>query len=322
MTIRTARNGKVEIAYESFGAATDQPLLLIMGIGGQMLNWPEGFCRQLVDHGFRVVRFDNRDAGLSTHFTDAGRPNQLTMLLRPAAAAVYRLQDMADDAIAVLDAQGWPAAHVVGISMGGTIAQTMAVRHPDRVRSLTSISSTPAPRLGQARPGTMLKIIKVANPKRLNSAEDLAEYAVRLNQLVGSPGYPADPAALREVAHQCYERGGLDQAAVQRQTAAIAASGDRRAELAQIRIPTLVIHGEDDPLTRLPAGIATAEAIPGARLVTYPGMGHDLPAALWPAITDQISQLATQATTSQATPAQPDQPQAAPQPSSPQLEKD
>jgi pimeloyl-ACP methyl ester carboxylesterase len=309
MTIRTARHGDIEIAYESFGAATGQPLLLVMGIGGQMLSWPEGFCRRLVDHGFCVIRFDNRDAGLSTRFTAAGRPNQLTMLLRPAAAAVYRLQDMADDAIAVLDAQGWSAAHVVGISQGGMIAQTMAVHHPDRVRSLTSISSTPAPRLGQPRPRTLLKILKVANPKRINSAEDLARYMLELHLLVGSPAYPADPAALRELAHQCYERGGLDQAAVQRQTAAIAASGDRRAELANIQAPTLVIHGEDDPLIRLPAGKATADAIPGARLITYPGMGHDLPAALWTTIIDQISQLATQATTE---PAQPDQPQASP----------
>jgi pimeloyl-ACP methyl ester carboxylesterase len=294
MTIQTARHGDIEIAYESFGAPTDQPLLLVMGIGGQMLSWPEGFCRQLTDHGFCVVRFDNRDAGLSTRFTAAGRPNQLTMLLRPAAAAVYRLRDMADDAISVLDAQGWPAAHVVGISQGGMIAQTMAVHHPDRVRSLTSINSTPAPRLGQPRLRTLLKILKVANPKRLNSPENLAEYMVRLQQLVGSSGHPADPAALRELAHQCYERGGLDQAAVQRQTAAIAASGDRRAELARIQTPTLVIHGEDDPLIRLPAGKATADAIPGARLITYPGMGHDLPAALWTTITNQISQLATQ----------------------------
>jgi pimeloyl-ACP methyl ester carboxylesterase len=312
MTIRTARHGDVEIAYESFGAATDKPLLLVMGIGGQMLSWPEGFCRQLADHGFCVVRFDNRDAGLSTHFTAAGRPNQLTMLLRPAAAAVYRLQDMADDAIAVLDTQGWPAAHVVGFSQGGMIAQTMAVRHPDRVRSLTSISSTPAPRVGQPRPGTLLKIVKVANPKRIKSPQDLAQYMLRLHQLVGSPGYPADPVKLHELAHQCYERGGLDQAAVQRQTAAIAASGDRRAELAHIRTPTLVIHGEDDQLIRLPAGKATADAIPGARFITYPGMGHDLPAALWTTIINQVGQLATQSHNQQVIPAPPDQPQATP----------
>lgn len=293
MTIHTATHGDIKIAYETFGAPDGAPMLLIMGTGGQMLAWPEEFCRQLADRGFRVTRFDNRDAGLSTRFSAAGRPNQLKMLLRPGSAAVYRLEDMADDAVAVLNDLGWPAAHVVGISQGGMIAQAVAVRHPDRVRTLTSISSSPAPRIGQPGPGTLLKIIKVANPKRVRSREDLADYVVDLHQVTGSPGYPADEAALRELGRRSHDRGGLDPAAVQRQTAALVASGDRRAELARVRVPTLVLHGEDDPMILVKAGKATAEAIPGARLVTYPGMGHDLPRALWATIIDEIVALAS-----------------------------
>lgn len=292
MTIRNTANGDVELAYETVGDPEGEPLLLVMGTGGQMLSWPDGFCDLLTRRGFCVARFDNRDAGLSTHLTASGTPNQLTMLLRPAAAAVYRLEDMAGDAVAVLDALGWPSAHVVGMSQGGMIAQTLAVRYPDRVRSLTSIASSPAPRLGQPTPGTLLQVLRVANPKRVKSAEDLAQYQVELRRVTGSPGYPADEEWLREVGRRAYDRGGLDQAAVQRQTAAIAASGDRREELRQVRVPTLVLHGADDRMIRPVAGRATAGAIPGARLVTYPGMGHELPRALWPAIVDEIAALA------------------------------
>lgn len=154
MTIRQALHGDVEIAYEAIGDPEGEPLLLLMGTGGQMLSWPDGFCDLLVERGFCVARFDNRDSGLSTHLNDAGAPNQLTMLMRPAAAAVYLLEDMAGDALAVLDALGWPSAHVAGMSQGGMVAQVLAVHHPERVRSLTSISSSPAPRLGQPTPGT------------------------------------------------------------------------------------------------------------------------------------------------------------------------
>ena len=281
MTIGRTAHGDVEIAYETRGDPPGEPLLLVMGTGGQMLSWPDGFCDLLTERGFQIARFDNRDSGLSTHLDGAGRPNQLTMLLRPAAAAVYRLEDMAGDAVAVLDALGWPTAHVAGMSQGGMIAQTLAVRHPDRVRSLTSISSSPAPRLGQPTPGTLLRVLRVANPRRVRSAEDLARYLVDLRQVTGSPGCPADEEWLRDLGRRCYDRGGLDTAAVQRQTAAIAASGDRREELRQLRVPTLVLHGEDDRMIRPVAGRATAGAIPGARLVTYPGDG---PRAAPPAV--------------------------------------
>lgn len=292
MTAAAARNGAIEIAYETLGPADGEPLLLITGTGGQLLDWPEDFCRLLGERGFAVTRLDNRDAGLSTHLSDAPPPGRLTMMLRPAAAAVYRLEDMADDAVAVLDALGRASSHVVGKSQGGMIAQVLATRHPKRVRSLTSISSAPAPRAGLPKPWQLMKIAKVANPTRVKSREDLAQYVVDLWRVTGSPAYPADEEALREHGRRAYDRGGLDLAGVERQTAAIISSGDRRAALATIRVPALVIHGEADPLILVKAGRATANAIPGARLVTYPGMGHDLPRELWPAVVDEIAAVA------------------------------
>lgn len=262
------------------------------------LSWPEGYGELLVDRGFRVARFDNRDTGLSTHLDALGRPSQLRMFLRPGTAAEYRLEDMADDAVAVLDAMEWPSAHVVGVSQGGMIAQVLATRHPDRVRTLTSISSSVAPRVGQPLPPTLVRIVRVANPKRVKTAEDLGQYLVDLQQVIGSPAYPADESELRERGRRSFARGGLDLAAVQRHTAAIAASGDRRHRLSHVAVPTLVLHGEADPMIRPTAGRATAAAIPGARLVTYPGMGHDLPHELWPAMVDEIRVLADEATRS------------------------
>lgn len=293
MTISRARNGPIEIAYESFGHAEAEPILLVMGTGGQMLSWPDEFCRRLTDEGFAVARFDNRDAGLSTHLDHAGTPNQVKMLLRPSTVATYSLSDMAADAVAVMDDLHWERAHLVGMSQGGMIAQTVAAEHPSRVRTLTSISSTPDPKIGRPSRRTMARIVKAVNPKKVRTADDLADYLRGLDRVVGSPAYRPDDAELRVHAHRCHERGGLDMASLQRQTAAIAAAGDRRATLAGLRVPTLVLHGEEDPLIRPEAGRATAEMIPGARLVTYPGMGHDLPAALWPSIVEEIVSLTT-----------------------------
>jgi pimeloyl-ACP methyl ester carboxylesterase len=270
-----ARNGDIEIAYDVTGAG--DPLLLVMGQGGSMRGWHPDFVRMLVDRGFMVIRYDNRDTGGSTRFRQ--RPGQLEMLLNPAAAAAYTLEDMADDALAVLDAVGCQSTHVAGVSMGGMIAQTLAIRCPQRIRTLTSISSTPAPRLGQPAMSTLLRIAKVMKGK------DAVGRQVQLHRITGSPGYPADLEFLRALAAE-----PADLAAIQRHTAAIAASGDRREQLSQVRVPALVIHGEADPVIRLAAGIATAEAIRGARLMTCPGMGHDLPRELWPAIVDAIGQ--------------------------------
>lgn len=287
MTIARTRHGGVEIAYETFGRSDGEPMLLVMGLGMQMLAWPDEFCGELVEHGFAVARFDNRDVGLSTHLRQAGAPSLPMILARPGAVASYRLGDMADDAVAVLDALQWPAAHVVGVSLGGMIAQTIAIRHPDRVRSLTSIMSTPSPRIGRARTRAMLALA----PRRLRNRDQMAQRMVKVFRIIGSPGYPLDEDWVREIARRCYDRAN-DAGGVLRQLAAINASGDRRPALGGVRVPTLVLHGEADPLVRLAGGRATAAAVPGSRLVTYPRMGHDMPSELWPDIIEQICRIA------------------------------
>jgi pimeloyl-ACP methyl ester carboxylesterase len=299
MTLARARRDDIDIAYEMFGDPSADPLLLVMGVGAQMVYWHDDFCRTLVGRRFRVARFDNRDAGLSTHLASAAVPSQLAMLRRPAEAAVYRLEDMASDGVAVLDALGWASAHVVGRSLGGMIAQTMAIRYPSRVRSLTSISSTPSARIGRATLATALRLL-IANPAVLrgrlpSSPEEAGEQLVRGHRVIGSPGYPLDESWLREVARQMHERGGIDADGRQRQNAAILAGGDRRPALAALRLPALVVHGNADRLIRLEGGWATADAIPGAKLVTFPRMGHDLPRELWPAIIDEIRAVADRA---------------------------
>lgn len=283
VTVTMAHNGSVRIAYETFGPPDGEPLLLVMGLGMQMLAWPEPFCLALADRGFAVARFDNRDVGLSTHLYEAGTPSLVQVLQRPAAVARYRLDDMADDALAVLDALGWASAHVVGVSLGGMIAQVLAIRHTDRVRTLTSIMSTPSPRIGRPT----LRALRAMALPRVADREAAAQRMVDVFRVIGSPAYPADEAALREVAGLAYDRAH-DPGGVLRQLAAIRASRDRREQLARLRIPALVLHGEADPLIRVAGGRATAAAIPGARLVVYPGMGHSLPPQLWSAIIDEI----------------------------------
>jgi pimeloyl-ACP methyl ester carboxylesterase len=278
-----AQHGEVSLAYERLGSDDGEPLLLVMGLGTQMLLWPDEFCAALVNCGFAVARFDNRDAGESTHFTHAGAPSLLGILTRRVAVARYHLADMADDAIAVLDALGWASAHIVGVSLGGMIAQTVAIRHPERVRSLTSIASTPSPRIGRPRLG----VLSVFGGREVYSREAAGERTVKVFRAIGSPGHPRDEGWLREVGRRAYDRGH-DPAGARRQLAAIVASEDRRPGLAGIRVPTLVLHGEADPLVRPSGGRATAAAIPGARLVMYPGMGHDLPQA-WPDIVEEIA---------------------------------
>lgn len=292
MTTLTATNGEVELAVERLGPDGGEPMLLIMGTGGSLIDWPDGFCDALITEGFTVARFDNRDAGLSTRFTAAGTPNQLTMLLRPGHAAVYTLDDMANDALAVMDALGWSSAHIVGMSLGGMIAQVLAATHPERVRSLTSVASSPAARIGQPGLRKLMKIVRTANPRRVKTADDLGQYLVDLDAIAGSPAYPRPEEELREHGRKAFERGGLDVAAVQRQTAAYAAVGDWREQLGQVTSPTLVIHGEEDSMVLPEGGRETARAIPGARLVTYPGMGHSLPRELWPAIVAEIAKVA------------------------------
>jgi pimeloyl-ACP methyl ester carboxylesterase len=283
--IQRAAVGDLEIAYESFGDSANPPLLLVMGLATQMLGWDERFCIRLADHGFRVIRFDNRDIGLSTHLSEAGVPDVAALLGgdQNSPAPPYTLLDMARDTAGLLDALGLESAHVVGASMGGMIAQQLAVGRPDRVRSLTSIMSTPCREVGQARPEAMA-VLFLPPPRDSNQA---AERALQVYRVIGSPGYPLNEAHLAGVARRSFARGH-DAAGVVRQLSAIAVSPDRTPGLRELRVPTLVIHGEDDPLVQVDGGKATADAVPGARLVVIPGMGHNLPEPLWPQLVDEI----------------------------------
>jgi pimeloyl-ACP methyl ester carboxylesterase len=280
---RTLPVGDVEIAYQSFGDPSDRPLLLVMGLATQMLGWHDEFCGLLAKEGFFVVRFDNRDIGLSTHFSGAGMPELTRLFTQPRSVATYTLEDMADDAAGLLDGLGIAAAHVVGASMGGMIAQVLAYRHPERVLSLTSIMSTPSPSIGA--PTNEAAAVLLAPPVR--TREQAQQRAVDTYRVIGSPGYPLDEEHLRLTAGISYDRA-YDPAGVVRQLAAIHASGDRTESLRSITCPTLVLHGEADPLVTPPGGRATAEAIAGAELVTYPGMGHNLPRELWEDIVGRI----------------------------------
>jgi pimeloyl-ACP methyl ester carboxylesterase len=286
MEVAYARRGDIEIAYQMFGSPDDEPLVLTMGLGMQMLFWPDEFCEALAQRGFAVVRFDNRDVGLSTKFDHLGAPSLGRMVLRPSTAP-YRIEDMADDTASILDAVGWDSAHLVGLSLGGMIAQTISVRHPARVRSLTSIMSTPSPWIGRAR---IAAFMTLASPPA-RDAEQAGEIFVKAFRVIGSTKYTQDEEWLRDVGRRSFERNHNPNGG-RRQLAAIFASGDRRPHLRKLQIPTLVVHGTADPLIRPAGGRATAEAVPGARLVEYDGMGHDMPRGVWPALIDEISAVA------------------------------
>jgi pimeloyl-ACP methyl ester carboxylesterase len=290
MTVQTTPANGIEIAYETFGDPGARPLLLVMGLGTQMLAWHDGFCGALVERGLFVVRFDNRDIGLSTHLHDAPAPDVLAAFGGDLSSASYRLEDMADDTAALLDALGIDRAHVVGASMGGMIAQTLAIRHPARVRSLVSIMSTPSPRVGS--PTAEALAVLLAAPA--TSRDDAIERALSTYKVVGSPGYPLDEQWLAGITGEAYDRG-YDAVGVARQLLAVHASGDRTAALAAVRVPTLVVHGDADPLVQLEGGRATADAVPGAELMVLEGMGHNLPRELWPTIVDGIVRVADRA---------------------------
>lgn len=267
----------IEICYEVFGEPGGRPLVLVMGLGAQMIKWDVELIGLLVESGHQVVRFDNRDAGLSTHFTPADD-------LAPAPS--YTLDDMADDTAGLMDVLGWESAHVVGASMGGMIAQALAIRHPARVRTLTSIMSTPGPRVGAPTEAAMAAL--TAPPGR--TRDEVIARSLETQRVIGSPGYPMDAERVTRLAAEAFDRSH-DPAGVTRQFMAIRSSGDRTEGLRGLSVPTLVIHGEDDPLVTLEGGIATADAVPGAKLLTFPGMGHDLPRPLWPAIAEAITEL-------------------------------
>jgi pimeloyl-ACP methyl ester carboxylesterase len=284
MAEQIARVGGIEICYETFGNPDDPALLLVMGLGTQMVAWPLGFCELLAARGFFVIRYDNRDTGRSTHMRELPPPTLKQLLLRERRAAGYSLADMADDGIGLLGRLGIERAHVAGASMGGMIAQTMAVRHPDRVLSLASIMSNTG-HWWRGTPGLRVYPIFVRRPAR--DREGVIESAVSVFRLIGSPGFPFDEPATRRAAELSYERG-YDPAGSARQLAAILAAGDRTAELRRITAPTVVIHGTKDRMIRRSGGRATARAIPGAKLVEIEGMGHDLPRGAWGRMVDAI----------------------------------
>ena len=286
----------INLCYETFGERSDPPALLIMGLGTQMVAWHEDFCRALAERGFYVVRFDNRDIGRSTHLHGVPPPSIRQLLTRSKAAARYKLSDMAEDAAGLLRELELSPAHVIGASMGGMIAQTLAARHPKRVRSLVSImSNTGALLNGQPA----LKLYPFFLRRPAGGREAYVAHFERLFTAIGSrglPGWPISdrPEEIRELAKLSWERDH-DPAGPGRQLAAIIASGDRTSELHRIDVPTLVVHGTADPLVGPSGGRATARAIRGAKLMKVPGMGHDLPRAIWDELIDAIAENAARA---------------------------
>ena len=290
MAEQTADANGIEIAYETIGDPSHRPLLLVMGLGAQLIHWDLELCEQLADRGFWVIRFDNRDSGRSTQ-VDAPVPDLRRAMLGLRIEAPYRLEDMADDAFGLLDHLGVEAAHVMGASMGGMIAQTMALARPERVLSLTSIMST----TGERRAGRpRLRVWGVLMRQAPRDREAYIESFVKTFRLIGSSGFPRDNDRLRELAAATYDRGH-HTAGTGRQLAAILASGDRTARLRSLAVPTTVIHGRDDPLVPFRGGRATAAAIPNARLIAVPGMGHDLPREVWPQLIDAVVETAGRA---------------------------
>ncbi len=275
----------ITLCYETFGDPADPTALLVMGLGTQMIAWHEDFCRELARRGLHVVRFDNRDIGRSTHVE--GRPPSIPQLLmRSRRAAVYTLADMADDAAGLLRELNLAPAHVIGASMGGMIAQALAARHPQAVRSLVSIMSNTGNRWS-GQPS--LRVYSTLLRRAPNEREAFVAHMEGVFKAIGSIGIPRDSEDIRMLAGASFDRD-RDSESPGRQLAAIIASGDRTAELRRISVPTLVIHGSADRLVSPSGGRATAKAIPGAELMIVDGMGHDLPRAAWPKLIDAISE--------------------------------
>jgi pimeloyl-ACP methyl ester carboxylesterase len=273
----------IDIEYVTDGDPSQPPMLLVMGLGAQLITWPQGFVDGLCERGYFVIRFDNRDSGFSTKFE--GLPEITALFGGDTTSAPYRIEDMADDAAGLLKGLGLSKVHVVGASLGGMITQALAIRHQELILSACSIMSTTGDRSVGAP--TAEAIAALLRPIA-TSREEAIEASVAGSKVIGSPAYPVDEQVLRTRAAAAYDRSYCPGGTA-RQLAAILVSPDRTEDLHGVELPFLVLHGEADPLVTLSGGQATAEAVPGAKLVTYPGMGHDLPEALWNEITEAIA---------------------------------
>lgn len=275
------------MAYQRIGNPDLPPVFLIMGAGAQMINWPEGFCLELASHGLHLIRFDNRDAGLSTHFSDAPVPDFEAIQAGDFSTVKYTLSDMAADTVGLMDALGYDSVHLVGASMGGMIAQTIAIEYPHRVRSLTSIMSTTGdPSVGQPDYSALANL---GSPP-YDDRQAYINWQIKSRKAIGSPKYPLDENYVAQIAGLAWDRDH-DPLGMLRQAAAVIKSGDRTEKLRSLKVPTLVIHGEDDKMINVSGGRAVAAAIPGAELVTFEGMGHELPKPLWSVFAMKIANL-------------------------------
>jgi len=286
---RTVWSNGIQICFDTFGDESAEPLLLVMGLGAQMIQWDDEFCAQLAARGFWVIRYDNRDVGKSTHLSGGKRLGLAEFLghqlFHNPVDAVYTLRDMADDLVGLMAAIGIDSAHVVGVSMGGMIAQEAALAYPERIRSLTSVMSTTGePGLPGPTRAAQALLLK-APPK---TREEFVRHFVHNWQVMRVGSFPEDDARDLRLAERTFDRG-LNPAGVGRQLRAILAAESRKERLASLRVPTLVLHGAVDPLIRLAAGQATAAAIPGATLVVIEGMGHAIPLRLWTKVLDAIA---------------------------------
>jgi len=280
---QVSSNG-IELEYDTFGDPAAPPLVLVMGLATQMTAWPEPFCESLAAHGFHVIRFDNRDIGLSTLVETEVLPDVGAIMSGDRSSAAYLLADMADDTAGLLDALDIPAAHVVGASMGGMIVQQLAIDHPDRVRSICSImSTTGAPGVG----GPSQEALPFLFAPPATSRDEVVDRDQKLFETIGSPAYPTDTQELRQRAGDFYDRS-FRPAGVARQLAAILGSPDRTAGLATVTVPAAVIHGDADRLVDVSGGYATAAALPATEPLIIEGMGHDLPVQLWSTLIDAI----------------------------------
>ncbi|HEU4899236.1 MAG TPA: alpha/beta hydrolase [Actinomycetota bacterium] len=287
-----AHGNGVELEYETVGDQAGRPLLLVQGLGAQLTSVEDGLCHELASRGFLVIRYDNRDAGLSTWFDQARPVNLAAVWSGDHSTLAYTLEDMADDAVAVLDAAGVEAAHVVGVSLGGMIAQLLATRYPERVLSLASVMSTTGDRAVGQPTGEAASVMMSPMP---GDRERFIEQAVANARAISSgTAYPFDEEAVRRGAARGYDRA-YHPKGTGRQLAAILAAGDRTPALGQIRAPTLVVHGEEDQIIEVSGGEATAAAIGGARLLRIPGLGHELPPGFWPTLAGALVENANRA---------------------------